>query len=155
MLDACRSDVLLACLWVAAAEGAGELSGDGWEYWRGWMVSRGRRRYESIVSNPDVLAELFTDLEDLSLGELVEYSGIYAYYAATGGKPDLDAGDYAYRPASGVEAPEEIFEPSVVETWPDRSGWGALTQGALVERFPKLRKRFGEPTFIDAYRDPQ
>ena len=83
----------------------------------------------------------------------MEYSGPYAYYAATGGKPDLDVGDYAYRPARGVEAPGANFEPSVVETWPDRAGRTALTRQVLVGRFPRLHKRFGEPTFIDAYRD--
>ncbi len=89
MLDACLPDVLLACEWIAGAEGFGPLSGDGWEYWRGWIVARGRRGYEAVLTDADVLADLFTDVEQMYAGEAVEYSGIYAFGAARGGEPDL------------------------------------------------------------------
>ena len=45
-------------LWGAAYVIHGGCSDDGFEYFRRWLVSRGRDIYESALANPDILAQL-------------------------------------------------------------------------------------------------
>ena len=150
MEDACDPYVLAAVQWVLAANGLPEVSGDTWEYWRGWLVARGRAGYEAVLADPDVLAELFTDFEDFLGGESVEYAALSAYYAATGGVADPETGPAVYRAAPGDESdpPDELFEPSLLETWPGDLPEADKTRDALVRRFPRIFARFGEPTFL-------
>lgn len=45
-------------LWGAAHVIHGGCSDDGFEYFRRWLVSRGRQAYEAAIANPDSLADL-------------------------------------------------------------------------------------------------
>lgn len=145
MEAACEHPLLIAVSWIFGAHDLGNVSGDTWEYFRGWLVARGRRDYEAVLANPDALADLFEGIDGFGDGEPLEYSGVYAYWAALGGEAALSVGPYAYRPPTGAEAPDELYEPSLIETWPAWPAADELTPDKLIARFPKLYRRFGAP----------
>ena len=84
MLQANSRALLTAVEWVFAANGLPEVSGDGWEYFRGWLVGRGRQEYQAAIENPDVLADYFTTFDDFLSGEKIEYAGHYGFELLTG-----------------------------------------------------------------------
>ncbi|MET4925155.1 DUF4240 domain-containing protein [Streptomyces sp. PSRA5] len=45
-------------LWAAAYITNGGCSDDGFDYFRGWLVSQGRDAFERVVADPDSLADL-------------------------------------------------------------------------------------------------
>ncbi|MFE4634865.1 DUF4240 domain-containing protein [Streptomyces sp. NPDC056773] len=45
-------------LWAAAYTANGGCSDDGFDYFRGWLISQGRDVFERVVADPDALAEL-------------------------------------------------------------------------------------------------
>jgi hypothetical protein len=45
-------------LWAAAYVVNGGCSDDGFDYFRGWLITRGREVFERIVADPDALAEV-------------------------------------------------------------------------------------------------
>src|SRR5215471_12915449 len=61
-------------LWGAAYVIHGGCSDDGFEYFRRWLVSRGRAAYEAALADPDSLAEL--DMRPGPNGTL-EFEAIY------------------------------------------------------------------------------
>lgn len=144
MEAACLPYLLLAAEWVFGAHGEASVSGDTWEYFRGWLVALGRRDYEAALADPDVLADFFDEIETFGDGEPLEYAGLYAYWAAQGGEADLSVGPYAFRPPDGAAEPEGVYEPSLIEHFPARPSDNELTRGKLVARFPRLHRRFGE-----------
>lgn len=117
-------------LWGAAYVIHGGCSDDGFEYFRRWLVSRGRKAYEAALANADSLAEL--DLSPTGPEGYWEFEEFY--YVATkvfsekGG--DGDVRDHS-PPEAGLGGPgpsgEEFVEDEV----------------HLQKRFPKLWRRFG------------
>lgn len=45
-------------LWAAAYLINGGCSDDGFDYFRGWLLTQGRETYESVLASPDTLADL-------------------------------------------------------------------------------------------------
>jgi len=45
-------------LWAAAYVINGGCSDDGFDYFRGWLITQGRQVFEQVVADPDALAEL-------------------------------------------------------------------------------------------------
>jgi hypothetical protein len=45
-------------LWGAAYQLNGGCSDDGFEYFRGWLLTQGREVFERVVADPDALADL-------------------------------------------------------------------------------------------------
>jgi hypothetical protein len=45
-------------LWAAAYVINGGCSDDGFDYFRGWLITQGREVFESVVADPDTLADL-------------------------------------------------------------------------------------------------
>ena len=45
-------------LWQAAYLINGGCSDDGFEYFRGWLITQGRETFERVVADPDTLADL-------------------------------------------------------------------------------------------------
>jgi hypothetical protein len=85
-------------LWGAAYLINGGCSGDGFEYFRGWLLVQGRAVYERVVADPDALADL---------------PAIQA--AAAAGRDDIEcepalgiASD-AHQAATGAELPPGAF----------------------------------------------
>lgn len=145
MEAACEHPLLIAVSWIFGAHDMGPVSGDTWEYFRGWRVARGRRHFEAVRANPDALADVFEEIEGFGDGEPLELAGVYAYWAALGGEPDLSIALYAYRRPTGAEEPDDLYEPSLIEHWPAWPAADELTPDKLIARFPKLYRRFGAP----------
>ena len=106
-------------LWGAAYIANGGCSDDGFVYFRAWLISQGRRYFEKCLRAPDELASrasLDGDTEDEE----------FLYCAAE-----------AYREKTGKEiAKLDDLAPAVLvgERW---------QEDELVDRYPKLAKKFG------------
>ena len=116
-------------LWGAAYVVNGGCSDDGFEYFRRWLVSKGRAAYEAALADPDSLAEM--NLQPGPDG-VWEFEEIY-YVAATtfeekGGEGDVR--DYS-EPEAGLGGPEPAGKPFDED------------QAHLAQRYPKLWARFG------------
>ncbi len=117
-------------LWGAAYIVHGGCSDDGFEYFRRWLVSRGREVYENSLANPDSLADL--NLDPTGPEGSWEFEEIYyvtmEVFDAKGGEGDIR--DYA-----DLEAGMDGSEPSGSPFAEDESH--------LRQRYPKLWQRFG------------
>jgi hypothetical protein len=75
-------------LWGAAYLMNGGCSDDGFRYFRDWLISEGRERFESALSNPDSLAEVdrreYFDLESFA------YVALKVFAAKGGGELERD-----------------------------------------------------------------
>jgi hypothetical protein len=117
-------------LWGAAhVVHGGFCSDDGFEYFRRWLVSRGRDVYEAALADPDSLAQF-----DLRPGPdgVWEFEAIYYValdvFAEKGG--DGDVRDYS-EPEAGLRGPGPSGEPFKDD------------EEHLARRYPKLWRRFG------------
>lgn len=71
-------------LWGAAYIMNGGCSDDAFEYFRGWLISRGRAVYENALADPDSLAEEFDPDRDNYELESLLYAPQRAYEETTG-----------------------------------------------------------------------
>ena len=71
-------------LWGAAFAINGGCSDDGFEYFRAWLISRGREVYERALADPDSLADEFDPSSDEHELESLFYAPLYAYEASVG-----------------------------------------------------------------------
>jgi hypothetical protein len=116
-------------LWGAAYVIHGGCFDDGFEYFRRWLVSRGRRVYEAALAAPDSLAE-----QDVRPGPWNVWEFEEIYYVATkvfnekGGAGDVR--DYSEGEA-GLGGPGPSGEPF------------REYEAHLARRYPKLWQRFG------------
>jgi hypothetical protein len=116
-------------LWGAAYVIHGGCSDDGFEYFRRWLVSRGRDVYEAALADPDSLTEL-----DMRPGPdgVWEFEAIYyvamRVFKEKGGEGDVRS--YS-EPEVGLGGPAPSGEPFE----DDREH--------LARRYPKLWRRFG------------
>jgi hypothetical protein len=118
-------------LWGAAYVVHGGASDDGFEYFRRWLISKGRGVFERVVAEPDDLADLLVP-EVEGVLEFEEFSYV--------------AGDvWSQRTGKGID---EFYAAATS----DRVLPGAAPQGTPFEedeaflstRYPKLWRRFGE-----------
>lgn len=73
-------------LWGAAYVILGGCSDDGFEYFRAWLISRGRSVYEAALAEPESLAVEIQDDPDWAPDlESLLYAAAEAYESATGG----------------------------------------------------------------------
>lgn len=79
-------------MWCAGYLMNGGCSDDGFEYFRLWVISRGRKVYEAALANPDNLIDYIAEDSDMDFFEfeLFWYAAIYAFEEAT----DADLYDY-------------------------------------------------------------
>jgi hypothetical protein len=116
-------------LWGAAYIINGGCSDDGFEYFRGWLILRGRKTYEAALKNPESLADMVDPDE-----EFCEYGsrpGWNAWFRATGTEND-DAGYDALEAA--LEARPRKAAP---QTRMGR-GWDFDDERKMRKRFPRL-----------------
>ena len=72
-------------LWAAAYVVCGGCSDDGFDYFRAWLVSRGKEIYEKALENPDSLIDVFAEMEnDFPENEELLYATLDAYEELTG-----------------------------------------------------------------------
>jgi hypothetical protein len=108
----------------------GGCSDDGFEHFRRWLVSRGRKAYEAALSNPDSLADL--DLAPMGPEGYWEFEEIYC---VTGEIFEESGGDGDVREHADPEAGLGGAGPAGDEFSDDEE--------RLAKRYPKLWKRFG------------
>jgi Protein of unknown function (DUF4240) len=89
-----------ADLWAAAYLINGGASDDGFEYFRGWLISQGQTVFEAAVADPDSLAGVSAVVAAAETGEELEDEDVlgivwHAYRQATG--QDLPAGSFTVR----------------------------------------------------------
>jgi hypothetical protein len=116
-------------LWGAADVINGGCSDDGFEYFRRWLVSRGRDVYERALSDPDSLARLDARPGPDGIWEFEEiYYVARRVFEEKGGKGDVR--DYSEREAGmdGVRPSGEPFEEN---------------EDHLARHYPNLWRRFG------------
>ena len=119
-------------LWGAAYVINGGCSDDGFEYFRRWLVSRGRKIYEAALENPESLASV----EIKPSRGIWEFEPIYyitrGVFEEMGGKGDPD--DHCEREAClGEGITGEPFEED---------------DDHLARRYPRLWRRFGTHQLI-------
>jgi hypothetical protein len=89
-----------APLWAAAYVINGGCSDDGFDYFRGWLITQGRTAFERVVADPDHLADLPAVRAAVAAGIDLECESML-YIASN-----------AYRTASGQELPSDFFTVS-------------------------------------------
>jgi uncharacterized protein DUF4240 len=116
-------------LWGAAYVIHGGCSDDGFEYFRRWLVSRGRDVYEAALADPDSLAE--SDVRPGPHG-VCEFEAIYyvakQIFEEKGGEGDVR--DYS-EPEAGFAGPGPSGQP-----FEDN-------EEHLIRHYPRLWRRFG------------
>lgn len=122
MARAYTNDLISACCFLGFGQ-----SDDGFEDFRAWLVAQGQATFESVVRDPDVLADLPFDespTEEWGLEDLHMLPG------EIGGEEDDP--DWPY-----LDDPEALGgEPVVFE------------KAALRERHPRMWERFGDRFMI-------
>ncbi len=116
-------------LWGAAYVAHGGASDDGFEYFRSWLVSKGSQVFNSVVEDPDVLADLLAaDLEGVLEFEDFGYVAMDSW-AKKSGKSIEEFPVSSSSITFGEEPMGERFDES---------------EEHLSKRFPKLWERFGK-----------
>ena len=118
-------------LWGAAYVIHGGASDDGFEYFRRWLVSRGKATFEAALRDPDSLAELIPATQS----EPAEFESF----------PDIAAN--VLKSKAGVEprSPVRDLAGAVARTPGEPKGEPFEEDpDYLAKRWPKLWKRFGD-----------
>ena len=114
-------------LWGAAYLANGGASDDGFEYFRCWLISKGRAVFESVRADPDTLAEVL----------------------APGAGGDLEFEDFAYvaRNAWSAKTGRDWNDMPVIANmaYDNKPSGTAFSEkpADLAKRYPKLWERFG------------
>ena len=114
-------------LWGAAYLINGGCSDDGFEYFRRWLVSRGREVYEAALANPDSLANVDPGSRSYCEFEKIYYVAV-AVFKEKGGEGDVR--DYS-EPQAGMGGPGPTGQPF------------AEDEEQFARRYFKLWQRFG------------
>ena len=105
-------------LWGAAYLINGGCSDDGFDYFRGWLLTQGREVFEAALADPDSLAAIVDDEVEC---EAILYAAYQAYEEKTGGGFDGIRMDYS-----------NLGE-----------GWDFDDGDEMRRRYPRLWAKFG------------
>lgn len=113
-------------LWGAAYVIHGGASDDGFEYFRRWLISRGRQIFDTAMADPDSLAELIPEDPPGALeNEEIGFVAMEIWARKTGrGPAEMPGG-------ANIQAAEPSGVPFEEE------------EEALARRYPRLWRRFG------------
>ena len=115
-------------LWAVAHVAHGGASDDGFEYFRRWMVSRGRAAFEHLLAHPDDLPDMLAaDVEGVLEFEAILYVTDEVWAVKTG----QDGGEMPVDLTSMTVGREPRGEPF------------AEDPNHLAQRLPKTWARFG------------
>lgn len=117
-------------LWAAAYLINGGASDDGFEYFRCWLMTRGRSAFARAVQEPDTLAELPEIRRAAATGEDFECEEMLHVAAA------------AYRRVTGAELPADQDRPRYPEIG---EFWDFDDEDEARRRLPRLAELFLEP----------
>ena len=110
-------------LWGAAYIIGGGCSDDGFADFRGWLISGGRKVYETALADPDSLVKFVKENDGECQIEGFEYASSKAWEALTGRTAD----DFPVTYSSGIREPSG-------RKW---------EESELDALFPRLAKKFG------------
>ena len=116
-------------LWAAAYTVNGGCSDDGFDYFRGWLITQGKEVFERVVADPDALAELpavrraAAEQDELECEETLAIAW-NAHLAATGSELPGDAFTITY--------------PALEPGW----GFDFDEAGEMGRRLPRLAALF-------------
>jgi hypothetical protein len=110
-------------LWGAAYLMNGGCSDDGFEYFRGWLVTQGQKIYEAALADPDSLVDV-RDLESDHECEDLLYVPMQAYEAVTGKEFPIPTG-------------------STRAAIPSGDKWDFDDQEATAQQLPRLARKYG------------
>lgn len=116
-------DAFRADLWAVAYIMNGGCSDDGFDYFLGWLICRGKKHYEAALANPEDAAKGVSPDDEPFENESVYYAPSHAWAALTG-KPRDDY--YKIAPSVGRSLKGELFDEDTV-----------------YDEHPKLAKKFG------------
>ena len=120
-----------APLWAAAYLINGGCSDDGFEYFRGWLITQGRATFEQVVADTDRLAEVPAVRAAAAEGAELE------------GEEALGIAWEAYRSATGSDLPPDSF----TITYPALDPAGAATiddPAGTAAALPRLARLYDE-----------
>ncbi|WP_316175920.1 MULTISPECIES: DUF4240 domain-containing protein [unclassified Bradyrhizobium] len=121
-------------LWGAAYVVHGGCSDDGFEYFRRWLVTRGREVYEAAMAGPDSLAEFNGAPGPDGVWEFEEiYYVANRVFRERGGQGDVR--DHS-EPEAGLGGPGPSGDPFEED------------DEHLARRYPKLWQRFGQSPLV-------
>ncbi len=128
-------------LWAAAYITMGGCSDDSFDYFRGWLISRGEKVYNKTMENHEYLAKYIKE-RNLNEEEVPEYEemlevGFEAYSLLKTGDTDWD--DELHDAFLESLAQMGIQQQPEIEL-----DWDEEDDDELAGMFPKLWKRFGE-----------
>ncbi|MFJ6776287.1 DUF4240 domain-containing protein [Kitasatospora sp. NPDC091257] len=125
------ADSYRAPLWGAAYLVNGGCSDDGFDYFRGWLITQGRATFDSVITDPDRLAAL------------------PAVRACAAGGTDLECEETltiawnAYREATGEDLPGDAFTISYPPLDPDWN-FDFGDDNRLSQRLPHLAALYSD-----------
>jgi hypothetical protein len=124
-------------LWGAAYIINGGSSDDNFEYFRGWLILRGRKVYEAALKEPETLADVLDPDE-----EFCEYEGRpgwNAWFRATGTEQD-EVGYDALMAALDARPRKPSPRP------PMGRGWNFDSEKSMQRRYPRLWALYNDGT---------
>jgi hypothetical protein len=114
-------------LWGAAFVVNGGASDDGFEYFRRWLISKGKGAFEQVLANPDSLVDLVDPRTKAAL-EFEQFAYVAAeVWSAKSGRPETELAE-----AAPVAYPTQPTGRPFTED-----------EAHLSARYPKLWNRFG------------
>ena len=116
--DAYRFD-----LWEVAYVMNGGCSDDGFDYFCGWLVGKGRKHYEAALANPEDAAKGVSPDDEPFENESFWYVSANAWKEKTGGD-------------------DAAYEKAATQVTRTIQGEG-FDEDAAYEKYPKLAKKFG------------
>ncbi len=127
LLSQCFDQSCTWALWGAAYVIGGGCSDDGFDYFRGWLISRGAQTFAAALADPDSLAEHITDADEETGCEAEGWQSVAvdAWCAQTGQS-------YAAFPTIPLTNPQSAHGP-VGEEW---------SEDDLEALYPRLCARF-------------
>lgn len=112
-------------LWAAAYVVNGGCSDDGFDYFRGWLITQGHDVFQRVVADPDSLAEVPAVLAAADDGMEMECEGT------------LSIASSAYRTATGEPLPDDAFTidyPELDPAW----DFDFDDEAEIEQRLPRL-----------------
>ncbi|MFD4672716.1 DUF4240 domain-containing protein [Lentzea sp. NPDC058450] len=116
-------------LWAAAYLINGGCSDDGFDYFRGWLLTQGKETHDAVLASPDSLADLPAVIEAAESGEEFECEAA------------LSIAWDAHIKATGMQLPQDAFRIRYPELDPD---WDFDFDDSteLAARLPRLAALF-------------
>ncbi|MET9230790.1 DUF4240 domain-containing protein [Lentzea sp. NPDC003310] len=116
-------------LWAAAYMINGGCSDDGFDYFRGWLLTQGEETYHAVVASPDALADLPAVVAAAESGDEIECEAA------------LSIAWDAHIKATGMQLPQDAFRIRYPELDPDWD-FDFDDSAELATRLPRLAALF-------------